>query len=214
MTIDSPQAAFVTRTHCPLCHKEILMNWERDDIPYFGDVMYITACCDCSFRFTDTMILSQKEPVRYELAVEGTEDLYAKVVRSTSGTIKIPELGIAVEPGSISESYITNIEGVLDRILGVVISATKWVADEPEKYERGLQLQEMIHETVDGKRKLTVIIEDPLGNSAIISEKAVSCKLTQEQARVLKTGMIVFDAESSEIEIDGYDEHMIGDRST
>lgn len=210
MTTDSPQAAFVTRTQCPLCHKEIIMNWERDEIPYFGDVMYITACCDCSFRFTDTMILSQKEPVRYELAIEGSEDLYAKVVRSTSGTIKVPELGIVVEPGSISESYITNIEGVLDRILGVVISATKWVADEPEKYERGLQLQEMIHEAVDGKRKLTVIIEDPLGNSAIISEKAVSSKLTQEQACKLKTGMIVFNAESDEIEMDACDEHMIG----
>lgn len=210
MTTDRPQAAFVTRTQCPLCHKEIIMNWERDEIPYFGDVMYITACCDCSFRFTDTMILSQKEPVRYEFVVEGSEDLYAKVVRSTSGTIKVPELGIIVEPGSISESYITNIEGVLDRILGVVISATKWVADEPEKYERGLQLQEMIHEAVDGKRKLTVIIEDPLGNSAIISEKAVSSKLTQEQACKLKTGMIVFDAESAEIEMDACDEHMIG----
>lgn len=210
MTIDSPQAAFVTRTHCPLCHKEIIMNWERDEIPYFGDVMYITACCDCSFRFTDTMILSQKEPVRYELVIEGSEDLYAKVVRSTSGTIKVPELGIVVEPGSISESYITNIEGVLDRILGVVISATKWVSDEPEKYERGLRLQEMIHEAVDGKRKLTVIIEDPLGNSAIISEKAVSSKLTPEQVRMLKTGMIVFDAESAEIEMDACDEHTIG----
>jgi zinc finger protein len=210
LTVESPQNAFVTRTHCPLCQKEILINWERDDIPYFGDVMYITACCDCSFRFTDTIILSQKEPVRYELIIEGPEDLYAKFVRSTSGTIKVPELGIMVEPGSISESYITNIEGLLDRILGVVVTATKWVAEEPEKYERGLQLQEMIQQAIDGKQKLTIIVEDPLGNSAIISEKAVYCKLTPEEARTLKTGMIVFDAESSEIEIDSYDEHMIG----
>lgn len=210
MTIECPQTAFVTRTQCPLCHKEIIMNWERDDIPYFGEVMYITACCDCSFRFTDTMILAQKEPVHYELVIEGPEDLYAKVVRSTSGTIKVPELGITVEPGSTSESYITNIEGLLDRILGVVVSATKWVSEEPEKYEHGLRLQKMIHEAVDGKRKLTVIIEDPLGNSAIISEKAVSYKITPEEARMLKTGMIVFDAENAEIEMDACDEHMIG----
>lgn len=206
MTLDGTQAVFITRTQCPLCHKEIIMNWERDEIPYFGDIMYITACCDCSFRFTDTMILSQKEPVRYEISIEGPEDIYAKVVRSTSGTIRVPELGIVVEPGSVSESYITNVEGVLDRILNVVVSATKWVSDEPEKYEHGLQLQEMIHEAIDGKRKLTMIIEDPLGNSAIISEKAISSKLTQEQARMLKTGMIVFDAESDEIEMDTYDD--------
>jgi len=210
LTIECPQTAFVTRTQCPLCHKEIIMNWERDDIPYFGEVMYITACCDCSFRFTDTMILAQKEPVHYELVIEGPEDLYAKVVRSTSGTIKVPELGITVEPGSISESYITNIEGLLDRILGVVVSATKWVSEEPEKYEHGLRLQKMIHEAVDGKRKLTIIVEDPLGNSAIISEKAVSYRITPEEARMLKTGMIVFDAESADIEMDSCDEHTIG----
>lgn len=210
MIVESPQAAFVTRTHCPLCHKEILINWERDDIPYFGDVMYITACCDCSFRFTDTIILSQKEPVRYELTIEGPEDLYAKFVRSTSGTIKVPELGIMVEPGSISESYITNIEGLLDRILAVVVTATKWVSEEPDKFEHGLKLQEMIQQAIDGKQKLTIIVEDPMGNSAIISEKAICCKLTPQEARDLKTGMIVFDAETSEIEMDSCDEHTIG----
>jgi len=210
LTIEPSQPAFVTRAQCPLCHKEIIINWQRDEIPFFGDIMYITACCECSFRFADTIILAQKEPVRYELLIEEPEDLYAKVVRSTSGTIKVPELGIVVEPGSISESYITNIEGVLDRIRGVLMSATRWVADDPEKYQRGLELQKMIQEAVDGKRKLTIIVEDPLGNSAIVSEKAVSCKLTPQEARMLKTGMIVFDTETSEIEIDSCDEHMIG----
>jgi zinc finger protein len=203
---------FVTRTSCPLCREELIISWQSDEIPYFGEVMYITASCSCSFRFADTLILSQKEPMRYELLVEGLEDLNSRVVRSTSGTIRIPELGIDVEPGSISESYITNIEGILDRILNVVITATKWCEDDEEKRLRGLEVQEILKDVIEGQRSITVVIEDPFGNSAIISEKVKSCVLAPEEAGCLKTGMIVFDANSSEMELDASDsEHSLTD---
>jgi zinc finger protein len=203
---------FVTKTSCPLCHEELIISWQSDEIPYFGEVMYITAACDCSFRFADTLILSQKEPMRYELLVEGLEDLNSRVVRSTSGTIRIPELGIDVEPGSISDSYVTNIEGILDRILNVVITATKWCEDDEERYKRGLEVQKSLEDVMEGQRPITVIIEDPFGNSAIISDKVKSCVLDAEEAGSLKTGMIVFDTNSSEMELDASDsEHRLID---
>lgn len=203
---------FVTKTSCPLCHEELVISWQSDEIPYFGEVMYITAACDCSFRFADTLILTQKEPMRYELLVEGLEDLNSRVVRSTSGTIRIPELGIDVEPGSISESYITNIEGILDRILNVVVTATRWCEDDEEKRLRGLEVQEFLKEAIEGQRPITVVVEDPFGNSAIISDKVKSCVLAAEEAGCLKTGMIVFDANSSEMELDASDsEHRLID---
>ena len=64
------QESFETRIPCPLCQNDLVMNWQRDNIPYFGEIMYISAKCQCSFRFADTMILSSKEPMRYELPVE------------------------------------------------------------------------------------------------------------------------------------------------
>ncbi|MDD4250226.1 MAG: hypothetical protein PHT13_14120, partial [Methanosarcina sp.] len=73
---------FETRTTCPMCQNDLVMKWQKDNIPYLGEIMYITANCQCSFRFADTMILSSKEPVRYELSVENLEDLNARVVRS------------------------------------------------------------------------------------------------------------------------------------
>ena len=167
--------------------------------------MYITALCDCSFRFADTMILTQREPVRYEMTIETVEDLNARVIRSTSGTIRIPELGIDVEPGTISDSYVTNIEGVLDRIQNVVITASKWVKDDEEKYAIGMDILKKMNDARLGKQKLTIIIEDPLGNSAIISDKAVSKTLTTEESKDLKTGMIIFDVDSSEMTVDTSD---------
>ena len=185
----------------------MIINWQGDEIPYFGEVMHIASLCDCGFRFADTLILSQRDPMRYELEVNGPEDVNSRVIRSTSGTIRIPELGIDVEPGSISDSYVTNIEGVLDRILNVVMSATRWAEqeDDAEKISRGLEVQQILRDTMDGKRALKVIIEDPFGNSAIISDKVVSVVLDNAEAEQLKTGMIVFDSESSDVELDASD---------
>jgi len=201
-TKQNPVQNFETVTTCPLCHEDLIIHWKSDNIPFFGEVMYITALCECSFRFADTMILTQKEPVRYEMTIDTVKDLDARVVRSTSGTIRIPELGIDVEPGTVSESYVTNIEGVLDRIQNVVVTASKWVKDDKEKYALSLEILKKLDDVKIGQQKLTVIIEDPLGNSAIISGKAVSKTLTQDESRDLKTGMIVFDIDSSEISVD------------
>jgi len=151
------------------------------------------------------MILTQREPVRYEMTIETVEDLNARVIRSTSGTIRIPELGIDVEPGTISDSYVTNIEGVLDRIQDVVVTASKWVKDDEEKYAIGMDILKKMNDARLGKQKLTVIIEDPLGNSAIISDKAISKTLTTEESKDLKTGMIIFDVDSSEMVVDTSD---------
>ncbi|WP_440947182.1 ZPR1 zinc finger domain-containing protein [Methanosarcina sp. T3] len=193
---------FETRISCPLCQSDLVMKWQRDNIPYFGEIMYITAKCQCSFRFADTMILSSKEPMRYELSVESPEDLDARVIRSTSGTIRIPEMGIVIEPGTVSDSYITNIEGVLQRVQKVLMTASRWVQEDEEKFARSQELLCMLDEVIEGKRTITVIIEDPLGNSAIISKKAVATKLSKEEAEKLNTGMIVFDVDKSELEHD------------
>ncbi|MGB9929663.1 MAG: ZPR1 zinc finger domain-containing protein [Methanosarcina sp.] len=196
------QESFETKISCPLCQRDLIMHWQRDNIPYFGEVMYISAKCECSFRFADTMILSSKEPMRYEMLVETPEDLSTRVIRSTSGTIRIPEMGIVVEPGTVSESYITNIEGVLQRVQSVLLTASRWVQEDEEKFSRSQELLCMLEGVFDGKKKITLIIEDPLGNSAIISEKAIATKLSKEDAEKLNTGMIVFDVDKSELEHD------------
>lgn len=193
------QERFETKICCPLCQTDLVMNWQRDNIPYFGEIMHISARCQCSFRFADTMILSVKEPMRYEMPVETSEDLDARVIRSTSGTIRIPEMGVTIEPGSVSESYVTNIEGVLQRVRDVLLTASRWVQGDEEKSSRSEELLCMLEDVIEGKRKITVIVEDPLGNSAIISKKAKATRLSEEEAEKLNTGMIVFDVNKSEL---------------
>jgi zinc finger protein len=183
----------VTKSICPLCGKEIVTNWVQDNIPFFGEVMHITSMCECGFRFTDTLILAQHKPVHYEMAVRTRDDIDARIVRSTSGTIRIPELGVDMEPGPASESFISNIEGVLDRVANILEMVVRW--NEDDKTQRAEELLSNIEKIKAGEFGITVIIEDPLGNSAIISENAICRELTQEEANCLKTGMIIFEKE-------------------
>ncbi|MDP2841037.1 MAG: ZPR1 zinc finger domain-containing protein [Candidatus Methanoperedens sp.] len=186
----------ITRSTCPLCCRELITNWVPNNIPFFGEVMHITSICDCGFRYSDTLILSQREPVHYEMKVRSIDDLDARVVRSTSGTIRIPELGVDIEPGPASDSFISNIEGVLERVEEILGMVTRW--GEEDKTARAVELLSNIEKTRAGEYEITLVIEDPLGNSAIIAENSVCRKLTRDEAALLKTGMIVF--EKSEVE--------------
>jgi len=181
----------VIKSVCPLCGKDADTNWVKDNIPFFGEVMYITSKCECGLRYSDTLIMSQKKPVHYEMTVRTTDDLDARVVRSTSGTIRVPELGVDIEPGPASESFVSNIEGVLDRVIAILEMITRW--EEEGKTKRAQELLSKIEKIKAGEMEITVIIEDPMGNSAIIAEKAVHRELTEEEASCLKTGTIVFD---------------------
>ena len=182
-----------TNASCPVCSAEMQFCWETQDIPHFGEAMIIAGICSCGFRHSDTILLTQKEPVRCTLAVETIDDLDARVIRSSSGTIRVPELGVDVEPGFASESYISNVEGVLDRIEGIVCFATR-SAREAENLEgatRGELILENIKLARKGEFPITLILEDPLGNSDIDSEKAVKSPLTDEDIARLKTGIIL-----------------------
>ena len=87
-----------------------------------------------------------------------------------SGTVKIPELGVQIDPGPACQGFVTNIEGVLDRIEDVVQSALLWTEDEEKK--NAYVLLERITQARSGTFPFTLILDDPSGNSAIVSEKA------------------------------------------
>jgi len=184
-----------TQTKCPLCFSSILITWQSDDIPFFGEVMYTCTQCKCGFRYADTFILSQREPTRFTYKVQSANDMNVRVIRSTSGTIRIPELEIIVEPGPASDSYISNIEGVLCRIENVLGMVSRWTDETPETIQKAHELLESVEHVKMGEMEITLIIEDPLGNSAIVSEKVCKELLSSKEVDKLKTGVIVLEKE-------------------
>ncbi len=156
---------------CPSCNTEIEYLYQTENIPYFSDILIISAnCASCGYRYVDTQLLKSALPVRYEMRVTSTEDLDVRVVRSMSCTIEIPELGVRIDPGPACEGFVTNVEGVLSRIEKIVNGTLNWA--EGTEREHAEWILDEIAGARNGTFPFTLILQDPNGNSAIISDDA------------------------------------------
>jgi zinc finger protein len=169
---------YTLRAPCPLCKTEIEYTYQTEDIPYFPEILISSALCNCGFRHTDTMITGGGEPARWKVAVNSSDDLAIRVVRSTSGIINIPELGVTIEPGPACEGFVSNVEGVLCRVMEAVESVISWA--EGDDLARAWEIQKKIHQAMEGGAPFTLVIEDPCGNSAILSKSATREDYTPE----------------------------------
>ncbi len=179
---------------CPACGKKTLnLVTVIKEIPHFGKVLLLSAFCEnCKFKHADVFTVEQKEPSCYKVVVESEEDLTHKIIRSSSATVEIPELGMKMEPGPASQGFITNVEGLLLRF-EEVLKAQLLVADDEKKLMKVRELLEKIDEAKEGSFKFTVKVKDPLGNSAIVGPKAKKRKLRKDETKKLKHGMVIFD---------------------
>ncbi len=162
---------------CPFCHtKNLILSESEMDVPYLGKLfIFGMNCSNCKYKKADVEAATQQEPCRWTLEITTKEDLNARVVRSSEATIKIPYMG-SIEPGAASEGFITNVEGVLDRIKQHV-EHLRDAAEEDEDRKKAKNLLKKIQKIKWGEETMKLIIEDPTGNSAIVSEKAKKEKL-------------------------------------
>ncbi len=163
--------AEMPEVNCPACTTgTITMKTVPMDIPYFKDLIMTTIqCSDCGYRHSDIFIASQKSPMRYTFKITKPEDLAVRVVRSTTATYSIPELGIMVEPAVASQAFISNVEGILERMENAVGMASRFHKEDVTKVDKAQELLDAINAIRDGKMEVTLIIDDPMGNSAILA---------------------------------------------
>ena len=174
---------------CPICGAKgtFRVRGRVDNIPYFGEMMETSASCtSCKFKHADVMSLGERPPARHEFQITSEEDLKVRVVKSSTGTIKLPELGVTVEPGPASQGYVSNVEGVLDRVKEAIKLAIEKV-DAPRR-RRGEVKIKKLDEVCVGKRRVRLILMDPFGHSAIVDERAKKRELTKRELASLRGG--------------------------
>ncbi|OYT47857.1 MAG: hypothetical protein B6U85_04140 [Desulfurococcales archaeon ex4484_42] len=149
---------------CPVCStKSLTLEVYYYKIPLVNEVMItVGRCGTCGYRYTDIELLTYSKPKRYVLRVEGPDDLNALVVKSSKAIVKIPELGIEIYPGPMAYGYITTVDGVLERVLDVFPTECGEVCEGRRRE---------IEEAMEGKRKFTLVLEDPQGKSAIVHKE-------------------------------------------
>jgi len=185
---------------CPMCVKEGTLRLLSTviNIPYFGDGLETMLSCDnCGFRHADFMITTQKDPLRVSFRADNQEALRVRVIRSNSGTIRIPELGFTAEPTPMSESFVSNVEGVLARAKEILLTARNLNLEDAKAVALIDDYLATWQRLSDAAEPFTLIIDDPWGNSAIVSENVVKERLTDEEVAQLQTGTIVIDADDA-----------------
>lgn len=175
---------------CPSCNvAHLRVRSILYSIPYFNELaMFSMECPSCNFTHNDVFSAEQRKPARFTLHVDDIALLRSRVVRSGSGTLRLPEFGIDVEPGPAAESFITNVEGVLQRVMSVVETAIGF-ADKQEEKSRGAEILADMNRAIEGEFQFTLIIEDPAGVSGIIPDDMSKVKienLSIEEASKLK----------------------------
>jgi len=162
---------------CPMCGNNTLTLMESEkEVPFFGKVfLFSMNCSECKYHKADIEGAEQHEPCRYTLDIGSEEDMKIRVIKSSEGTVKIPRIG-SIEPGPAANGYITNVEGVLNRIKHQ-IESIKDNSDEKEDVKKAKNLLKKLTKIMWGQEKSKLILEDPSGNSAIISDKAVRKKM-------------------------------------
>jgi len=167
----------------------------NSEIPYFGEHTQITVLCgSCGWKHTDFIPSDGEKPGFSSLVVDDSDKTMARVVRSSSCTIRIPELDLEVAPGGSSSGYVTNIEGVIKRFEDAIETVIRGDEDGGVT-ETAKQILERLGGVKDGSGKVSVELLDPKGRSQIIHLDAISRQLSEDEIEVLDTGpeIPVFD---------------------
>ena len=162
---------------CPVCGKKTLTLTESDiEVPFFGKLFVFSMICEsCKYKKVDVEAAEQHEPARYTLDVNTKEDLNARVIKSSEATVKIPYIG-SIEPGPASEGFVSNIEGIINKMKEQIEHWRDGEEDEAIKTKCKNMIKKL-QRALGASEELKIIIEDPTGNSAIISDKAKKEKL-------------------------------------
>ncbi len=170
---------------CPMCEgKDFQLKQETQVIPYFGEVLLTTdICSDCGYRHSDVMALEEKPPKRFTYRLSDQKGLSLRVIRSGTSFVRIDEMGVTIDPGSASSGYVTNIEGLIRRIETIIKQVERDLGStgDDEGLERARDILDRISRAVEGTFALTIILEDPKGNSAIIGDGVEEEDLTVDE---------------------------------
>jgi len=157
------------------------MTEEEIDIPYFGKTfVFGMSCGSCGVSKSDVEAAEDKDPVKVTFTTESEEDMKVRVVKSSEATVKIPTLRMSVDSGPASDGYVTNIEGLIHRFEKIV-EDQRDNTDDKAVAKSAKNLLKKIRKVKWGEIPCKIVIMDPTGNSAIISEKAVIEKLKRKK---------------------------------
>jgi len=168
------------KASCPVCGREGVVEDFVYEIPYFGRILLTKfQCPHCGYKRNDIENLEENEPVEITYRVEVPGDERALFVKSSSATIRVPEVGVEITPGVFSQGKITTVEGIVLELIDVL----KLACESPS--DSCISKIQYLQGVLEGKNHLTIVVEDPTGVSRILSSKAEVKKIKLKEEKQL-----------------------------
>lgn len=154
---------------CPICGDELRISDYKLNIPYYGDIVISVAMCSsCNFKHNNVFATSSRNPRKILFRVEKPGDENALVIKSSTCTIEIPELGLTLEAGAYSQGYITTVEGIVESFAHALDYLCK---QEHAPRDKCNELSSLLEKARNAEVKYTIVIHDLLGVCDVVSEK-------------------------------------------
>uniref|UniRef100_A0A182JQ69 Zinc finger ZPR1-type domain-containing protein n=1 Tax=Anopheles christyi TaxID=43041 RepID=A0A182JQ69_9DIPT len=161
------------QTNCPDCAAPCDTNMKVTTVPHFKEVVIMATVCDnCGLRTNEVKPGGgiEEQGVKIEVTVRGRIDFARDVLKSESCSLHIRELECEVGAGALGGRF-TTIEGLLTAIREQLVESTGMFMDsnDAETKERMDKFFGQLDAAIDGNKQLTIVMDDPTGNSYVQS---------------------------------------------
>lgn len=156
--------------NCSNCQTPSPMRMKVVNIPHFKEVILMAISCDaCGYKSNEVKAGGAIEPLgmRINFEMTDTTDLARDVLVSESCSISIPEFEMNVTNYSMGGRF-TTLEGLLVYVKERLGETNPFAfGDSAGKATKLKELVDKIDSVINNKRFVTVILDDPIGNSYI-----------------------------------------------
>ncbi|KAL5281044.1 ZPR1 family protein [Megaselia abdita] len=143
------------------------------NIPHFKEVIIMATVCDvCGVKTNEVKSGGgiEDKGIRFEVTVETKEDLVRDVLKSETCSLLIKELECDVGPNALGGRF-TTVEGILAAVKDQLEESGAIFRDSADDGSRKKfsDFIAKIDEVIENKRTVTLVLDDPAGNSYVQS---------------------------------------------
>jgi len=154
--------------NCEACQTPTPMRMKVVNIPHFKEVIIMALSCEaCGFKSNEVKAGGAMEPlgIRINFTITDPTDMARDVLTSETCQIAIPDFGLEVSHYSSSGRF-TTVEGLLVYVKEQLGRTNPFgFGDSAEKTTKMKTLVEDLDAVIEGKKFVTIVLDDPVGNS-------------------------------------------------
>lgn len=212
-----PDQVYAFPATCPGCMHPCTTNMKMVDIPHFKAVVLMsTTCTECGYRSNDVKTGGEIPELgkKITLKVERVEDLGRDILKSESCHLECPELSLQVNPGTLGGRF-TTVEGLLTQvrndlhgqIFDVDVGGRGGDSLPAEEKQRWNDFFGDLDSAIEGQKKFSIILADPLASSYVQKLVDPDQKDPQiEEEDYKRTEEEEEDLGLSDMKVEGYEE--------